>query len=36
MYATDGILPKYDTSYPFEFICKKKIDDIWEDISVND
>ena len=34
MYTSDGVLPKYDNSHPFEFICKEKIDGIWEDISL--
>jgi len=27
------VLPKYDSSHPFEFICQEKIDGVWEDIS---
>ena len=33
IYSSDGVLPQYDNSYPFEFICQEKINDIWEDIS---
>ena len=33
-YTSDGVLPKYDNSHPFEFICEEKINGIWEDISL--
>lgn len=34
IYTSDGVLPKYDNSHPFEFICEEKINGIWEDISL--
>ena len=39
MYSSDGLSPQYDTSYPFEIICKQKfqIDEgkyQWQDISI--
>ena len=33
IYSSDGVLPQYDNSYPFEFICQEKINNIWEDVS---
>ena len=33
VYTSDGVMPQYDNSHPFEFICKEKINNIWEDIS---
>ena len=34
IYSSDGMTPQYDSSHPFEFICKEKINEQWEDISV--
>lgn len=34
IYTSDGVLPQYDNSHPFEFICMERINDIWEDISL--
>ena len=34
MYTSDGVLPQYDDTSPFEFICEEFIDNIWEDISL--
>lgn len=33
LYSSDGVFPQYDTTNPFEVICKQKIKNIWEDIS---
>ena len=33
VYSSDGVLPQYDNSYPFEFTCQEKINNIWEDVS---
>ena len=33
LYSSDGVFPQYDTTNPFEIICKQKIGDFWEDIS---
>lgn len=33
IYSSDGVLPQYDNSYPFEFTCQEKINNIWEDVS---
>ena len=33
VYTNDGMSPQYDSSHPFEFICKQKIDSVWEDVS---
>lgn len=33
IYTSDGMLPQYDNSHPFEFICKEKIHGTWEDVS---
>jgi len=32
-YSSDGVNPQYDSSHPFEFICKEKINNVWTDIS---
>lgn len=34
VYSNDGMKPQY-ANLPFEIICQKKINDIWEDISLN-
>lgn len=34
VYSNDGMKPQY-ANLPFEIICQKKIDNIWEDISTN-
>lgn len=34
IYSSDGTTPQYDSSSPFEFIIKEKINGIWEDISL--
>ena len=34
IYAPDGTAPQYDNSHPFEFICKEKINNVWEDVSL--
>ena len=34
IYTSDGMTPQYDSSHPFEFICKEKINDTWEDVSM--
>lgn len=34
IYTSDGVLPQYDSSYPFEFIMLQKINNVWEDISL--
>ena len=34
IYTSDGILPQYDNSHPFEFICKEKINNVWENVSL--
>ena len=36
VYTSDGVLPSYDNTHPFEFICKEKINDFEEDISLLD
>ena len=33
IYTSDGMTPQYDSSHPFEFICKEKINGTWEDVS---
>lgn len=33
LYSSDGVFPQYDTTNPFEIICKQKIGNFWEDIS---
>ena len=33
IYTSDGMTPQYDSSHPFEFICKEKIKGTWEDVS---
>lgn len=34
VYTSDGMNPQYDSSYPFEFVCKEKINNAtWSDIS---
>ena len=33
IYTSDGMTPQYDSSHPFEFICKEKINRTWEDVS---
>ena len=34
VYSNDGMKPQY-ANLPFEIICQKKINNIWEDISIN-
>ena len=34
IYTSDGMTPQYDSSHPFEFICKEKINGTWEDVSM--
>ena len=34
VYSNDGMKPQY-ANLPFEIICQKKINDIWEDVSLN-
>jgi len=36
VYTSDGVLPSYDNTHPFEFICKEKINDFEENISLLD
>lgn len=35
IYSSDGMTPQYDSATPFEFICKEKINNYWEDISLD-
>lgn len=32
LYTSDGTSPQFDTQ-PFEFVCEKKISNVWEDVS---
>ena len=34
IYTSDGMTPQYDSSHPFEFICKEKVNGTWEDVSM--
>ena len=34
LYTSDGVLPSYDNTHPFEFVCKEKINNFEEDISL--
>lgn len=34
MYSDNGLFPQYDSNNPFEFICRQKINNEWQDVSL--